>query len=88
MTCGRWRRRPGLPFVHLPVRPDTKARCEARLLELVDEHAIDLVVLARYMQILSDELCRALKAGPSTSTTRSCPVSRAPSPTTRRTPAG
>jgi formyltetrahydrofolate deformylase len=51
----------GLPFVHLPVTADTKARAEARLLELVDEHAIDLVVLARYMQILSDDLCRALE---------------------------
>ena len=51
----------GLPFVHLPVTADTKAGAEARLLELVDEHAIDLVVLARYMQILSDDLCRALE---------------------------
>ena len=50
----------GLPFLHLPVGPDTKAAAEARLLSLVDEHAIDLVVLARYMQILSDDLCQAL----------------------------
>ena len=49
-----------LPFVHLPVTPDTKLDGEARLLELVDEYDIDLVVLARYMQILSDDLCRAL----------------------------
>jgi formyltetrahydrofolate deformylase len=50
----------GLPFVHVPVTAATKAESEARLLELVDQHEIDLVVLARYMQILSDELCRAL----------------------------
>jgi len=50
-----------LPFMHLPVTPDTKPEVEARLLELVEEHDIDLVVLARYMQILSDDLCRALE---------------------------
>lgn len=51
----------GLPFIHLPVTPETKADAERRLLELVDEHDIDLVVLARYMQVLSDDLCRALE---------------------------
>ncbi len=50
----------GLEFVHLPVGPETKAGAEARLLELVEEHGIHLVVLARYMQVLSDDLCRAL----------------------------
>ena len=50
----------GLPFVHVPVTPATKADAEARLLELVDEHDVDLVVLARYMQVLSDETCAAL----------------------------
>jgi len=50
----------GLPFVHVPVTPTTKGEAEARLLELVDEHKADLVVLARYMQILSDETCAAL----------------------------
>ena len=50
----------GLPFFHVPVTPDTKKEAEARLLELVDEHRADLVVLARYMQILSDETCAAL----------------------------
>ena len=50
----------GLPFFHVPVTPDTKRQAEARLLELVDEHDADLVVLARYMQVLSDETCRAL----------------------------
>ncbi|MEP9393824.1 formyltetrahydrofolate deformylase [Gordonia sp. VNQ95] len=51
----------GLPFHHVPVTPDTKAQAESRLLELTDTHDADLVVLARYMQILSDETCTALR---------------------------
>jgi formyltetrahydrofolate deformylase len=51
----------GLPFIHLPVTSETKSDVERRLLELVDEHNVDLVVLARYMQVLSDDLCRALE---------------------------
>ncbi len=50
----------GLPFHHVPVTQATKRQAEERLLELVDEHRADLVVLARYMQVLSDELCEAL----------------------------
>lgn len=50
----------GVPFHHLPVTPDTKPEQEARILKLVDELKVDLVVLARYMQILSEDLCRAL----------------------------
>ncbi|WP_037360625.1 formyltetrahydrofolate deformylase [Amycolatopsis orientalis] len=50
----------GLPFVHVPVTPETKADAEARLLRLVDEFDAELVVLARYMQILSDETSKAL----------------------------
>ncbi len=51
----------GLPFVHVPVSPGTKAEAEARLMELVGEFRVDLVVLARYMQVLSDEACTALR---------------------------
>ncbi|GAA3642079.1 formyltetrahydrofolate deformylase [Microlunatus ginsengisoli] len=51
----------GLPFIHVPVTPSTKPEAEARLLQLVDEYDIDLVVLARYMQVLSDDLCRQLE---------------------------
>ncbi len=51
----------GLPFVHVPNTAATKDEAEARLLELVAVHDIDLVVLARYMQILSDDLCRSLE---------------------------
>ena len=50
----------GLDFAHVPVTPDTKPAAEAELLRLVKEHDVDLVVLARYMQVLSDDLCREL----------------------------
>lgn len=50
----------GLPFHYLPVTPATKAQQEAQILQLVDETAADLVVLARYMQILSDDFTRRL----------------------------
>jgi formyltetrahydrofolate deformylase len=51
----------GVPFEHVPVTHDTKPQAEARLLALVEEHRIDLVVLARYMQVLSDDLCKRLE---------------------------
>jgi formyltetrahydrofolate deformylase len=50
----------GVPFHHVPVTSATKPQAEARLLELVEELDVELVVLARYMQILSDEVCTAL----------------------------
>jgi formyltetrahydrofolate deformylase len=50
----------GIGFHHIPVTPDTKAAAERQLLDLVDELGIHLVVLARYMQVLSDPTCRAL----------------------------
>ncbi len=49
-----------LPFHHIPVTKDTKPQAEARLLELIDETETDVVVLARYMQVLSDALCRKM----------------------------
>ncbi|WP_017615928.1 formyltetrahydrofolate deformylase [Nocardiopsis salina] len=51
----------GLPFVHVPVTAGTKPEAEARLLELVEEFGAELVVLARYMQVLSDQACKALE---------------------------
>ncbi len=56
----------GIPFHHIPVGDgtggtSTKAEAEARLLELVDSERVDLVVLARYMQVLSDDLCKQLE---------------------------
>jgi formyltetrahydrofolate deformylase len=50
----------GIPFHHLPVTPATKAAQEQQLLDLVDTESCELVVLARYMQVLSLELCRKL----------------------------
>ncbi len=47
----------GVDFHHLPVTPQTKGEQEARLLELVGSYDVDLVVLARYMQVLSEKLC-------------------------------
>jgi formyltetrahydrofolate deformylase len=49
-----------VPFHHVPVTAGTKEHAEGRLLELVDRYDVELVVLARYMQILSDELTREL----------------------------
>ncbi len=46
----------GIPYHHIPVTPATKPEAEAALLRLVDDLDIHLVVLARYMQVLSDEL--------------------------------
>jgi formyltetrahydrofolate deformylase len=50
----------GLDFVHVPNTADTKHVAERRLLELVEEYQADLVVLARYMQVLSNDLCAKL----------------------------
>jgi formyltetrahydrofolate deformylase len=51
----------GIPYVHLPVSKDTKAQQEAQFLALVEQYGCDLVVLARYMQILSDDLASKLE---------------------------
>ena len=50
----------GIPFHHVPVSADTKSEAEESLRRLVGEHDVDLVVLARYMQVLSDDLTRDL----------------------------
>jgi len=50
-----------IPFHHLPVTNDTKAEAEGQLLGLVEAERIDLVVLARYMQVLSNDLCKQLE---------------------------
>lgn len=55
--------RHGIPFVHLPIdasQGKTKEWQEDQLMQLVRQHDIELVVLARYMQILSDKLCSAM----------------------------
>ena len=50
----------GIPFHYLPVTADTKAEQEKQVLQIADQSNTDLVVLARYMQILSADMCRAL----------------------------
>ncbi len=49
-----------VPFHHLPVTAATKAQAEAKQLEIIESEGAELVVLARYMQILSNDLCRQL----------------------------
>lgn len=51
----------GIPFHHLPVTPETKPRQEAQILALMESEQAELLVLARYMQILSDDLCQKLE---------------------------
>lgn len=46
-----------VPYFHVPVTPDNKAAAEARLMEIAEDSRADLIVLARYMQILSPDLC-------------------------------
>ena len=50
----------GLPYHHIPVTKDTKPEAEAELFALIEETGTDLVVLARYMQVLSNDLCEKL----------------------------
>jgi len=49
-----------VPFHHIPVTADTKQQAEAKQYEIIQAEGAELVVLARYMQILSDDLCRKL----------------------------
>jgi formyltetrahydrofolate deformylase len=51
----------GIPFHHLPVDPDDRAAQQRAFMAVVEESGAELVVLARYMQILSVEMCRALE---------------------------
>jgi len=50
-----------LPYYHLPITRQTKPQQEAQILELMNELQVDLLVLARYMQILSNDLCQQLE---------------------------
>ncbi|KAF7188099.1 Formyltetrahydrofolate deformylase [Pseudocercospora fuligena] len=49
-----------VPFHHLPVTKDTKTQQESQILELIEKNNIDLIVLARYMQVLSPKLCEVM----------------------------
>jgi formyltetrahydrofolate deformylase len=50
-----------LPFHHIPVTADTKPAAEAQLLSVIDETSTELIVLARYMQIISAEVCKRVE---------------------------
>jgi formyltetrahydrofolate deformylase len=76
-----------IPFHHLPVTRDTKPAQEAQILKLVEDTQTDLVVLARYMQVLSDDLSAKLSGRCINIHHSFLPVSRVPNLTTRRTPA-
>jgi len=60
LTCAWLAERHGIPYYHLPVDRGGKEATEARILELADTLKVDLVVLARYMQILSADMSRRL----------------------------
>lgn len=51
----------GIPFHHLPITKETKPQQEAQILQAMEAAGAELLVLARYMQILSDDLCRRLE---------------------------
>jgi formyltetrahydrofolate deformylase len=51
----------GVPFHHIPVTPQTKPEAEEQVRRLVTDYAVDTVILARYMQVLSDRLCKDLE---------------------------
>ena len=59
--CAWLAERHGIPYFHVPVSAKSKATAERRILEIAEDAKADLVVLARYMQILSDECCTALQ---------------------------
>ena len=59
--CRPLAERYGLRYVHIPVTAATKPQAERRLLDLIARYQVEAVVLARYMQVLSDDLCRALE---------------------------
>jgi formyltetrahydrofolate deformylase len=59
-SCAWLAERHNIPYYHVPIDRDGKEAAETRILELASAMKADLVVLARYMQILSDKTCRAL----------------------------
>lgn len=53
--------RHGIPFFHIPVSKDTKPEAEQKLLDVIEETQAGTIVLARYMQVLSDAICQKLQ---------------------------
>ena len=74
----------GVEFRHIPVTPETKSAAEEEQIGLLKASGIDLIVLARYMQILSPEFVAQYRAELSTYITPFCPPLWARGPTTRR----
>jgi len=60
-TCQELAQWHNVPFYHLPISPENRAEQEAKILAIMASSASELLVLARYMQILSDDLCRNIK---------------------------
>jgi formyltetrahydrofolate deformylase len=58
--CAPVAERYAIPYFHIPVTPATKDAAEVQLMDLVEQHGIDFIVLARYMQVLSPTTCQAL----------------------------
>lgn len=56
-TLGPMTRQAGIPFYHLPIGPDSKAGQEGKIEELAAKTGCELIVLARYMQVLSQKMC-------------------------------
>jgi len=50
-----------IPFTYIPISTSNKKDAERELMNLIDEHSVDVVILARYMQILSNDFCSALE---------------------------
>lgn len=48
----------GIPYHHFPIQPDKKQEQESQIRDLINQSGAELIVMARYMQILSDEFCR------------------------------
>ena len=59
--CAHWAEWYGLPFHHFPITPESKPEQEAQIIDLMESERVDLLVLARYMQILSDGMCKNLE---------------------------
>jgi len=78
----------GVPFHHFPLTSANRLEVEARQIDLLENSHVDLVVLARYMQVLSPQFVARLRNESSTSTTPFFPPLPAPSPTMRRSSVG
>lgn len=72
-----------IPFHHIKVTKENKPKAEAQLMDLVETSGTELVVLARYMQVLSDDLCRKMSGKIINIHHSFLPPSRVPTPTSR-----